>query len=185
MSLFLVFGLAFSDRGDIYWAKKRQPKSAQYNPVRGGPGTSTEANWQGFFSRFFADSCKCTFRFLEFFEKICLSFSKILEFFEEMRVFRGKCEFFEENAWVFYYFWVELSDFLSFLLEFLRKIPWVWVFFPLSFFQNVEKKALTYTLILQTVEETGDQSQFTIFLHQRMFNDKDCTNSILKHYTLF
>ena len=91
---------------------------------------------QVFFSRFFANSCKCTFRFLEFFEKFCLSFSKILEFFEEMWVFRGKCEFFEGNAWVFYYFWVKLSDFLSFLLEFLRKIPWVWVFFPLSFFQN-------------------------------------------------
>ena len=89
-----------------------------------------------------------TFRFLEFFENFAWVFHEILEFFEKKSSFSRKMWVFLRKCLFFLPFWVKLFDFLSFLLEFLRKIPWVWVFFPLSFFQNVEKKALRYSPVI-------------------------------------
>ena len=59
-----------------------------------------------------------------------------------MRVFPGKCEFCEENAWVFYYSWAKFSD----LSSFCQNIAWVFAknslslsFFLLRFFQTTKK----------------------------------------------
>ena len=78
--------------------------------------------------------------FLSFLKNFAWVFQKSLSFSEKMRVFRGKCEFFEENACFFTLFgsnfpisWVFCLSFCKKFLEFEFFSPWV-------FFKTTKKK---------------------------------------------